>query len=311
MPSIALPCPLTALAAHQHGCFSRVQAHERGLTDRQLRHRIDQGLLTRGYGDTYHVAGAPRTTRAEYASASLAVPGGLVGAAAAAHLHRFDGFGPTQPIVVVGMDAPSRLDGVRILRRRDLVPRHGCRVDGIATTSIPRTVLDLAAYLPWFELGQLIDALTEGRRLSVKRLFDEFDLVARRGRNGTTAMRRVLEPRLESLTLDRSKLEELGLAFLRRFEFPDPDVEFRPPWAGPAVARVDLAYPQWRLIIELDGRKWHDRSDRFEHDRLRDQLAMAAGWVVVRITWRQLQDDPFGVAQRLRATVQTRTVGGM
>jgi hypothetical protein len=119
----------------------------------------------------------------------------------------------------------------------------------------------------------------------------------------------VLLPRLDSDLISRSELEQRGLAFLARNGFPTPEIEFKPPWAGPEVGRVDVAYPEIKLVIEFDGRRWHDRSDRFENDRLRDQIAVSKGWAVVRITWRQLHTDGRGLVSRLRETVENRTVG--
>jgi very-short-patch-repair endonuclease len=51
------------------------------------------------------------------------------------------------------------------------------------------------------------------------------------------------------------------------------------------------------VILECDGRRWHEY--RFEDDRLRDQKLMAAGWLVLRFTWRQLTANPAGVARRI------------
>jgi len=198
------------------------------------------------------------------------------------------------------------VDGIVTHRCRDLVARHRTRRHGISVTTVGRTVLDLAAVVDEPRLRTLVDSLISDRRLTARRLFDDFDLVARRGRAGTAMMRQVLEPRLEASTVPRSELEAKGLAFLRRHGFELPLMEFRPPWAGPAVARVDAAYVGLQLVIEFDGRRWHESGRAFEHDRLRDQLAMSRGWIVIRITWRQLHDDPLGVANRLRATMAAR-----
>jgi len=72
-----------------------------------------------------------------------------------------------------------------------------------------------------------------------------------------------------------------------------------------------MAFVDQRVILEFDGRRWHDNDSAFEVDRLRDQLATAHGWVVMRITWRQLHFDRAGVAARLRLTLIPRTAGQM
>jgi very-short-patch-repair endonuclease len=63
---------------------------------------------------------------------------------------------------------------------------------------------------------------------------------------------------------------------------------------------VDCAWPEARLIVELDGRTTHDTADAFEADRARDRRLEAAGWRVIRITWRQLRDTTAEVEADLR-----------
>ncbi len=47
-----------------------------------------------------------------------------------------------------------------------------------------------------------------------------------------------------------------------------------------------------RLIVELDGRAAHGTRRAFERDRERDRLLLVDGWRVMRVTWRQLRDEP-------------------
>jgi len=59
----------------------------------------------------------------------------------------------------------------------------------------------------------------------------------------------------------------------------------------------------WRdrgLILELDGHAFHKARRDFERDRARDRALQTAGWKVLRVTWRQLHDDPDGLAADLR-----------
>jgi very-short-patch-repair endonuclease len=59
---------------------------------------------------------------------------------------------------------------------------------------------------------------------------------------------------------------------------------------------VDALWPGQRLIVELDSWKFHSGRHAFESDRERDAALQAAGYRVVRITWRQLEADPERVA---------------
>jgi very-short-patch-repair endonuclease len=59
-------------------------------------------------------------------------------------------------------------------------------------------------------------------------------------------------------------------------------------------------------MIELDGRAFHDTDRAFERDRARDRCLAVAGWLVIRVTWQQLESDPAGVLHDLRALLDSR-----
>jgi very-short-patch-repair endonuclease len=67
---------------------------------------------------------------------------------------------------------------------------------------------------------------------------------------------------------------------------------------------VDFLVVGAKVVVECDGWQWHglDR-DQFEFDRARDAQLLAAGYVTVRVTWRQLRAEPARVAQRIRCAV--------
>lgn len=250
MRHFVLPQPAARAAARQHGVISGRQLLDSGLTRRQIRTRIARGALVPVLGDTYRVGGAPGSPEARLAAATLAVPDGSLSHAAAGFvLDLPPGVSSTAPELSVHAGARHDLDGVTIHRCRDLIDRHRTVVNGLPCTTLPRTVIDLAGQLPVPVLGDLVDDLRRRRRLPITRLHDEHDRIARKGRAGTTAMRLVLAPRLAGRFIEASELEKLGLELLRRHGFPEPETEFRPPWAGVGVTRVDLAFPAEREQI--------------------------------------------------------------
>jgi hypothetical protein len=66
------------------------------------------------------------------------------------------------------------------------------------------------------------------------------------------------------------------------------------------VGRVDFAYPELGLLIEVDGRRYHTAKLDLEADRIRDNRLMAARWRVLRISWKQLVSRPDEVVGLLR-----------
>ena len=89
------------------------------------------------------------------------------------------------------------------------------------------------------------------------------------------------------------------LLVVERSGLPEPIRQFRASWLRPVNGRVDFAYPDHRLLIEGDSRRWHMLAQAFETDRLRDNAAQLAGWRVLRFTWEEIVNTP----ERVVATI--------
>ncbi len=88
---------------------------------------------------------------------------------------------------------------------------------------------------------------------------------------------------------------------------PVPVAQFVVRDRGRFIARVDFAYPELRIAIELDGFRYHDQSV-FELDRAKRLDLTTAGWQVLEITWKMLVSDAASVFRRLdRLIRETRT----
>jgi very-short-patch-repair endonuclease len=66
---------------------------------------------------------------------------------------------------------------------------------------------------------------------------------------------------------------------------------------GRTIGRVDFLFRNERLVVECDGRRWHDPSDARERDRVRDNELERAGWRLVRVTWHDVVHRPDYVMQ--------------
>jgi very-short-patch-repair endonuclease len=64
---------------------------------------------------------------------------------------------------------------------------------------------------------------------------------------------------------------------------------------------VDFLWRDQRVVVEVDGYRYHSDRRRFESDRRRDADLQAHGYAVLRVTWRQLRREPLFVAARLAA----------
>ena len=157
--------------------------------------------------------------------------------------------------------------------------------DGIPVTTLARTLLDLAAVLQRHQLQQ---AINEAERL---RLEGPHHLAERYPtKRGTRALRALAPP-----THTKQDLEARFHTFLNDRRFPRPQTNILI-----EGKEVDFAWPDRRLIVELDSWEFHRTRHAFEDDRRTDRRLKAAGWTVIRLTWRDL-DDPDALEEELRA----------
>ncbi|HEX6584820.1 MAG TPA: DUF559 domain-containing protein [Thermoleophilaceae bacterium] len=164
---------------------------------------------------------------------------------------------------------------------------------GIPTTTVPRTLLDLSAVV---RPDALRSALRQAEQLRLTDPLSLIDLTERYPRRpGLAAIRALLEEATMGVRVIRSELEERFQAFLLRAGLPLPQTNQRV-----EGYEVDCVWPEQRLIVELDGHAFHSPTHAFEDDRARDRRLEAAGWRVIRVTWRQLHEEPELVEADLR-----------
>jgi very-short-patch-repair endonuclease len=176
-------------------------------------------------------------------------------------------------------------DGVRVHRvaiDRRSITRHR----GLWVTTPAETVLDCMGWLPLPPARTLADrALQQG--------WCDLDDVRRRleespGRWGNRQLRRLLrhlgdQAHAESERKLHRLLRSAGLTgWVPQFPFV----------AGGRRFAIDVAFPELRLAIEIDGYAYHSSDDRFQRDRTKQNALIAAGWRVLRFTWADLDERP-------------------
>ena len=99
-----------------------------------------------------------------------------------------------------------------------------------------------------------------------------------------------------------SGFERLVVARLREAGLPAPALQHEVVVAGKTY-RIDLAYPEARVAIELDG-SVHLRRDVWEADHGRQNALVLAGWTVLRFTWRDYLDRPADLVRHVAAALR-------
>ena len=278
------------LAERQHGVLTRAQLSELGLDRGAIAHRIQLGRLRQVHRGVYSIGHRLLSRDGRWTAAVLAY-----GRHAVLSHH--------SAAALWGMRHSSRLEiTVPSSRRRrsGIVVHRGVLPDdertthrGIPTTTVPRTLLDLSAVV------QRHEARSAFRQAEQLRLTDPLSLhdLAKRypRRPGSATIRALLNEAGIGTKVIRSELEERFQEFLRRAGLPLPMTNQRV-----EGFEVDCVWPAQRVIVELDGHATHSPAHAFERDRARDRRLEAAGWHVIRITWRQLHEEPALVEADLR-----------
>lgn len=293
------------VAARQHGLVTSAQAVECLGLSRKNRW-VAEGRLTSVQPRVFRVLGAPETWHQAIHAAALST-GGIVSHRSAAEL-----WGLIQPAGHIEVSLASA--GGRSLRPpavahhvKDLRPGLAAEREGLTLTDPIRTVIDLGLVTPLWTVHQ---AISRGLSTKLFRLADVSglrDALGRPGRNGTGIVRHILDGNLIAFGREESELERRFGALARRHGLPPLAVQHQV-WAlGRFVARIDAAYPDLKLGIEVDGFEHHASPEAFQHDRTRQNRLVALGWTVLRFTWNDVVHNPAMVASTIRQAIDRLT----
>jgi very-short-patch-repair endonuclease len=289
-----------ALAEAQHGVVGRAQLLELGFDRGSITHRLKLKRLCQIHRGVYTIGHRLLSQDGRWMAAVLACgPRAVLSHRAAAALWGMRAGTWVEVTVPNGRGARGGIE----VHRAALPPDERTTHRGIPTTTVPRTLLDLSAVVRRREVRS---ALRRAEQLRLSDALSLHDLIARYGRRpGLATIRALLDEAGIGARIIRSELEERFQDFLIRAGLPLPQTN-----VVIQGYEVDCVWPEQRLIVELDGHASHSPAHAFELDRARDRRLEAVGWRVIRITWRQLEQEPELVEADLRRLLQpaSRTV---
>lgn len=263
--------------------FSSPQAHAAGITRQQLRSR----RFRRMFRGVYVQADVDLTLAHWLRAAFLVLPGdAVVSHSSAMRLH---GFEPRRRGVLefsTNTSATTTLPGIVLHRRKGhLYPDE---VAGFWATGPDRTFVDVAVRTPLPELVAFGDHLVGRGATTIE---DLRWYAESRHLDGVRRARRLARLVVSGVDSPRETWLRLGLRFAR---LPAPEVNgVVNDAAGGFLARGDLVYRRWKVVVEYDG--VHHRLDakQWKHDLRRREVLEAEGWTVIVVTaddfrWPQL-----------------------
>jgi very-short-patch-repair endonuclease len=297
-----------ALARAQGGAFARRQVHANGGMDSLIERRCAAGLWKRVRPGVYVVPGLPPSKTTDLWVAWLEVGPHAVRSHECAAEHW--GLQPVMAdrrVFTTRQGDHHKIPGVVVHQLGDLLPDHTTVVDDMPITTAPRTVVDLAAVVGFERLKRIVENGVNDRIVTDESVGLVLRDVARRGKWGMKKLARVLAMRAPGEPVPDSQLERMLLDALRSVGLPDPVAQFPHPGREIGTGWVDLAYPKAKLILEADGRRWHQRIAQIGLDHARDKAANRAGWLTMRFMYEELTADPIDAGLSVRETLAHRT----
>ncbi|MEU8331357.1 hypothetical protein [Micromonospora sp. NPDC048839] len=232
----------------------------------------------------------------------LIPPGAAIAGRSAAALYGCPAPAASEPVDVL-VPRATRVGptaGLRI-RRGEFDPGDAVDRAGLRVTSPERTCWDLARWLDVVEAVVVLDGML-ARRLTDVPALREYAL-NRAGRRGWRSLLRAVDladAGAESPQESRTRVR-LVLAGL-----PRPQTQWVVADKGRFVARLDLAWPEFKVAVEYDG-LWHDDPEQFQRDRRRLNRLLGNEWIVLHVTAKRLRDDFDGFLAEVRAALQARS----
>jgi very-short-patch-repair endonuclease len=271
------------IARRQHGLLTREQAHQAGLTARQIRNRVEIGRWAVVRPSVYVVAGAPDSRSQSILAACLSTRA-VASHATAAGMWGFDV--PTVDAVELMTTDGRRPRGAGLSAHRTatLTAHDVTALGPIPLTSPARTLVDCAGRVLPERLGDIVDDAVRRRLVRVPALRVVHERIdTGPGRRSTLAMRAVLDERMAGHEVGDSKAEVDLLRLLRKAPLPTPVLGHRIRVGG-RTYKLDFAWPASMLALEFDGWDVHGRFSAFHRDRQRRNRLTMAGWTVVEAT---------------------------
>jgi very-short-patch-repair endonuclease/predicted transcriptional regulator of viral defense system len=284
---------VAALAARQHGVVTRGQLLQAGLSADAIDNRVKTKWLRLMHRGVYAVGPVAAPDAMEMAAVLACGEGAVLSCMSAARLWHLVPYPAHDRAIDVTVPAgrDRRRPGIRVHRVCSLERDEVTELKGIPVTIPARTLLDLATAATPRELER---AAAEAERRQLASRSKLLALIARYPRRPGTRALRVLLERQGRPALTRSEAEERFMALARRGRLPAPDVNVLL-----GSYEVDFLWREERLVVEVDGFAFHGSRAKFEGDRRRDAELAAQGLQVIRVTWRQIVDEPEAMLVRI------------
>ena len=280
---------ISALATGQLGLVARRQANAAGITDAQLRSRVESGTLLQIGPHTFRLPGSPATPLTNLRALMLDLGGAVYASGATAGaLHGFDGFDIRPPFdITIPRGRDMRRIGHRIhtTTRLDRIDRAIVR--GVPVLSAARTAIDLARTESIERLTIVVDSGLRDRRFSESLLHRRIVALRSSGRFGIPRLLGAIEG-VEATRGGHSYLERRFLALMDAAGLPRPETQQILTRAQDRLVRVDFRFRGTPVVVEVLGYRYHRTADQMSRDAARTNALLADGFLPFQFTYEQV-----------------------
>jgi very-short-patch-repair endonuclease len=272
---------------------------------------VPPGVITRLIHDGF----LHQLHRGVYAVGHLAIPefgreqaallacgkGSVITGRSALYLWAILDAGPAEVEVMVAGRRRRRRRGIRLHLVDAIAPGDVRTQHGLKVVFPAGALIEFAAEATPDELG---DAVAEARSRKLVRDGELEAAVAAAGRRrGAAQMRAFLHDEGEP-AITRSRAERRFRKLLRAAQLPQPRVN-----AKVAGLVPDFLWESEKVVLEVDGWKFHGHRRAFENDRKRDRILSDAGYHVIRVTYRHFTEEPLALIAHIARILDRRARG--
>jgi predicted transcriptional regulator of viral defense system len=287
---------IARLAAEEWSVLSLEELRRCGLSTGMVATRVRRGQLHRLHQGVYAVGHTEVPLGGRFLAAVKACGvGAVLSHFAAGALWEMVEWDERHIEVTVKDTTPRVHAGIRIHRSLFLDAMDVRRHRDVPVTSPARTALDLCSLLPERVARRAVRQAISNQWLSVRQLLEILERQARRP--GARRLRGIVA---DGAVPTRSELEDAVLDVILSAGLGWPDVNVPMTLEGRRVV-PDFRWPERKLIVEADSRKWHDNKLARGEDAERQALLEAHGERVIRVTWQQAVSNPGQTKRRVRA----------
>ncbi len=297
---------LVQLAAKQFGVLSAQDFAACRVSRKWLHRRIQTGEWVRMHRGVFKLgAGHPSLDQLEMAALLAAGDRSALSHTSAGRRLGLDV--PRGSLVQITIPIPRRivnLNGVQLWRSRDFSEADVTKRGPFRLTHLARTMIDLASVLDDAWLRAAMDSALRQRKTNLAWISQALQKHGP-GRRGADRLRVLLGEYEQGDEVPDSVLESFAMELAAAIGHK-PKLHWTILQGAQLIAEVDLAWPEVRLCVELDGWMHHGSRAAFMRDRARDRALSGLGWMVLRYTWHDVTGDRESMISELARAYDSR-----